>query len=206
MNDHTNFQYKIQPKCINKFQFLFLRLFHIGQNMDDEFDEENDSVDNDDKEVDPDFQLGGKANDSAAKKSKARPKQKSYKKKVERKWSDEDINKLIKEIETRPVLWNAGLPEYKLSKEIVWQEVADAIPAELNDCKGKWGNLRTTFNTNLAKLRQRKSGQGADETATISWKFFNAMMFMETTRINQSTSSTSSMELVMLSFAHIPYN
>lgn len=82
--------------------------------------------------------------------------QKSYRKKVESEWSQEQILKLIQEIETRRSLWDAGCAEYKLPKEALWQEVADAIHITLNDCKGEWSNLRITFNSNLDKYRKKK--------------------------------------------------
>lgn len=134
-------------------------------------------------------------NDSPVEK-KAKVKQKSYRKKVETAWSREKILKLIEEVEARRILWDAGCAEYKLPKDIVWQEVADTIPTSFNDCKGKWANLRTTFNSNLEKLRKKKSGQGTDEQMQISWKYFKPMMFLETTKVRQSTQSTTSMQLV----------
>lgn len=132
---------------------------------------------------------------------KTRPKQKSYKKKVERTWTDADIFSLIKEIEAQRTLWDFSTPEYKMPKETVWEEVAAAVSAQVNDCKAKWGNLRTTFNSNLAKYRKKKSGQSADDSFTVSWKFFKAMMFLEASKVSQSTQSTSSMQLVTLLFA-----
>ncbi|KNC23375.1 hypothetical protein FF38_00883 [Lucilia cuprina] len=44
-------------------------------------------------------------------------------------WSHENILKLIQEVETRRSLWDVGYAEYKLHKDNLWQEVADAIPA-----------------------------------------------------------------------------
>lgn len=127
-----------------------------------------------------------------------KPKQKSYRKKVETVWPDENITKLINEVEVRRSLWDAGCAEYKLPKDILWQEVSDAIPVSINDCKGKWSNLRTTFNYNLEKLRRKKSGQGADEHFQITWRYFKPMMFLERTKVCQATQSTSSMELVSI--------
>lgn len=129
---------------------------------------------------------------------KARPKQKSYKRKVERSWTEEEILNLIKEVEMHPALWDFSCPEYKLPKDAVWQDVANILSASMDDCKGKWGNLRTTFNYNLAKYRKKKSGQGSDEIVTVSWKFFKSMMFLEASKVSQSTQSTSSLQLVIL--------
>ncbi|XP_065356044.1 uncharacterized protein LOC135950426 [Calliphora vicina] len=127
--------------------------------------------------------------------AKSRPKQKSYRKKVESAWTHEYILKLIEEVEARRSLWDAGCAEYKLPKYNLWQEVADIIQVSVNDCKGKWTNLRTSFNCNLEKFRKKKSGQGTDEQFQIVWRYFKPMMFLETTKVRQATQSISSMQL-----------
>lgn len=177
--------------------------------MDDDFEYNEQMLDGDNELTDPNYnpdensESRSLTGNQAAKKPKvSRPKQKSYKKKVERTWTDDEIYRLIKEIEAQPVLWDMGIPEYKLPKDTVWQQVADVISASVNDCKGKWGNLRTTFNTNLSKYRKTKSGQGTDESCPITWKFFKAMMFLEASKVSQSTQSTSSMTLVTILIAH----
>lgn len=80
---------------------------------------------------------------------------KNYNKRVERKWEKEDTLKLIQEVEARPLLWDVGAAELKLPKEHLWEEVAAALNANLNDCKGKWGNLRTSFNVKLAAYQEK---------------------------------------------------
>lgn len=158
--------------------------------MESEEHDENEAGDDDD------------ANDPNERKGKrARGKQKSYKKKVERQWTDDEILSLIKAIESQRALWDFSCPEYKLQKETVWEQVADTVSSTVNDCKAKWGNLRTTFNNNLTKYRAKKSGQGAEESYTVAWKFFTSMMFLEASKVSQSTQSTSSMELVTFLFA-----
>lgn len=166
-----------------------------------ENDDELQFDDGDNEHLDPDYNANNenqKSPDGSPKTKKPRQKQKSYKKKVERQWNDTDITNLIKEIETRRLLWDVGAPEYKLPKESLWQEVADTVSASVNDCKAKWGNLRVSFNSNLNKYRKKKSGQGTDESYTVTWKFFKAMMFLEASKLSQSTQSTSSMPLVKL--------
>lgn len=178
--------------------------------MDDEFDNDDEILEGDNEVTDPNYdpnentESHSPASNQAGKKPKVtKQKQKSYKKKVESTWTDDEIYKLIKEIEAQRVLWDMGTPEYKLPKDTVWQQVADIVSASVNDCKGKWGNLRTTFNSNLSKYRKTKSGQGTDESCPITWKFFKAMMFLEANKVSQSTQSTSSMTLVFFLIAHI---
>lgn len=79
---------------------------------------------------------------------------KNYNKRVERKWEKEDTLKLIQEVEARPLLWDVGAAELKLPKEHLWEEVAAALNANLNDCKGNRGNLRTSFNVKLAAYQE----------------------------------------------------
>lgn len=87
-----------------------------------------------------------------------------------------------------------------MPKEAVWVQVAEVVSAHVNECKAKWGNLRTTFNSNLAKYRSKKSGQGADDSYTVTWKFFKAMLFLEASKVGQSTQSITSMPLVIFVF------
>lgn len=115
---------------------------------------------------------------------------------MERNWSDEEIHLLLKEVESRRKLWDAGSELYKMPKDSEWDSVADAINTSPNDCKGKWANLRITFNNNMEKYRKKKSGQGAEPVA-ITWKYFKAMMFLENNKVRQTTKSTTSMELVI---------
>lgn len=127
----------------------------------------------------------------------ANNKKKSYKKKVESEWSQEDSYKLIKEVEARRVLWDAGCEEYRLPKPDEWQEIANALGRDsVNDCKGKWTNLRTTFKRKVAEIRIKKSGQGTDESYKTNWPYFKMMQFLEVNDELQATVSISSMQLV----------
>lgn len=74
----------------------------------------------DDVNADPNYTTTD-ANDSPSQakipKTTKPVKQKSYKQKVERKWTDAEILNLIKEMQTRPVLWDMSRPAYKLPKD-----------------------------------------------------------------------------------------
>lgn len=129
--------------------------------------------------------------------NKTRKQYKQKRAKVTAEWSHEDICKLIKAVEERRTVWDFSSPEYKLPKISAWQEIADLMGnATPDECKAKWSNLRVTFKTNLAKYRSHKSGQGADESFTIVWKYFKSMLFLESNDVRQSTESVSSMSLV----------
>lgn len=165
--------------------------------MADEFEDEE-YLDNDNEENDPSFHLTRSSNKKQDPKNTTKPKQKSYRKKVERQWTDDEISKLIDAVQLRRALWDFSDPKYRFGKDVVWQEVADALSADMNECKAKWTNLRISFNNCLTKYRKRKSGQGTDESYTVTWKFFDTMMFLEASKVSQSTSSTSNMTLVAL--------
>lgn len=111
-----------------------------------------------------------------------RPNQKSYKKRVEYDWSEEDSLKLIRAIETRPEIWDLGSEKYKLPKRIAWQEVARSISRNsISDCQGKWGNLRTTFKRKISENR----GKNIADNVNIKWPYFKAMQFLELGEVRQ---------------------
>lgn len=121
--------------------------------------------------------------------------------KVTYSWSEEEIFRLISSVEQHRGLWDVSAAEYKLSKLDAWRIVADELAingVDSTEAKMKWLSLRTTFMTNLAALRKKKSGQGANESHNVSWKFFKSMMFLEANNLEQSTSSTSTLHLVIL--------
>lgn len=123
--------------------------------------------------------------------------------KIQHEWTPAQIVTLIAAVEKRRMLWDFGSEEYKLSKVDSWREVCDELGFEIdsNEVKTKWSSLRVTFKTNLANLRKKKSGQSADDSSTVSWRYFKQMLFLEANDANQSTQSTSTMELVIfLSF------
>lgn len=122
-------------------------------------------------------------------------------KKVEAAWNDDVTFVLIAAVEKRPVIWDFGSYEYKTSKTDAWLEVAEVLEGkfEWEECKAKWSNLRISFNTNLAKSRKTKSGQGTADN-TVQWRFFKAMYFIANNDARQSTASTSNLIIVSLKF------
>ena len=118
--------------------------------------------------------------------------------KVERQWKHEEIVNLIFHVEQRPALWIAGHPDYKLVRLDTWTEIGKLVGVEItaNDAKVKWFSLRTTFNTNLRKVRASKSGQSPNDLFRPTWQYFHQLLFLEASVVQQSTQSTSSMTLV----------
>lgn len=130
----------------------------------------------------------------AAKPSRTRRSTKGTRK-VQHMWQDEEINRLIVAVEKHPSLWDSGSPEYKLPKLNTWQEVTDELEMGIDVCeaKSKWACLRVTFKTNLAK---KKSGDMANISWNVSWKWFTQMKFLEANDVRQATMSTSTINLV----------
>lgn len=152
--------------------------------------------------------LNGTPDSSFVPIARPKPKRQNYVKKVEHDWSHEETLKLNSAVEERRVLWDFGMPQYKLPKSGAWKEVVDAIGSSttVDDAKGKWMNLRITFKSNLAKYRAKKSGQGTSESVAIHWRYFKCMMFLEANDVQQSTESTSSFELVAVSIIYVYYS
>lgn len=126
-----------------------------------------------------------------------RKKYKQIRPKVVTEWSHEDIIKLINAVEERPTIWDISSSQYKLPKTSAWQEIADCIGyRNADECKAKWSNLRVTFKTNLSKSKKQKSGSAA--CASIVWKYYNAMLFLEVNETSETTESISSMTLVSI--------
>lgn len=119
--------------------------------------------------------------------------------KIQHIWSDDEINHLIASVEQHRGLWDFASPDYKLTRRDEWQGIVDELQVngvDVNEAKVKWSSLRTTFMVNLAKLRKKKSGQGANESHTVTWKFFKSMLFLENNNLMHSTTSTSTLHLV----------
>lgn len=120
--------------------------------------------------------------------------------KINHAWVDDEINRLISSVEQHRGLWDIASAEYKLPKLDGWRSVVDELGidgVDVHEAKAKWLQLRTTFMVNLAKLRKTKSGQGADESKAVAWKFFKPLMFLEANNVQHSTSSTSTLHLVI---------
>lgn len=118
-------------------------------------------------------------------------------------WTEKQCFQLISSVESHRCLWDAGSAEYKNArKEDSWREVVDELGCDIqvDDAKSKWMNLRSTFKTNISKVRKTKSGQGANESVKVHWRFFDALMFLEVNDVAMSTESTSSMPSVILNF------
>lgn len=116
--------------------------------------------------------------------------------KVTHSWTEEDILKLISEVEIRPCLWNVAQKEYKnrFKRDAAWQE----IMVEIGDKKfpteelcSKWQNLRTQFRNSIANAKKTKSGQAA--SSKPHWKYHSQMEFVSAAEESQTVHSISNL-------------
>lgn len=156
--------------------------------MDDIVEDYSNIPDSDNLEKDPDFTPTD---------SKRRRKQ--IRSKVDHEsWTDENISKLISEVEIRPCLWNAGDKEYSnRNKRIAsWKDIStSAFDGKIDDKQlvTKWQGLRCQYRTTLHHYQRTKSGQGASKPP--HWKFFTQMSFIGDTEKEQSVQSDSNLSI-----------
>lgn len=112
---------------------------------------------------------------------------------VEATWDAVDVYPFISAVEQRPSIWDFSCSDYSLTniREAAWRSVAAEIGRDVNDCKAKWKNLRTTQRKTKKNL-ETKSGQ-ATENRQPTWEFWNAMMFVNANESANNTMSESNL-------------
>lgn len=89
-------------------------------------------------------------------------------------------NQLIELFESSPALWNCTLQEYRdrQVKAKCMESIAQKLEITSAEVGRKLLNLRCEMNSELRKIKNKKSGSSADETVKSSWEFFNSLKFM----------------------------
>lgn len=127
----------------------------------------------------------------------AKRKRNQIRPKVSDSWSDDNIIKLIAEVEIRPCIWNVGTDDYKNrnKRDSAWQSIATVFSDEIpvDQLTAKWQNLRTQYRTSLASAKKTKSGQGV--AFKPHWKFHSQMSFIGATEQSQTVRSESNFSL-----------
>ncbi|CAL9692929.1 unnamed protein product [Knipowitschia caucasica] len=84
-----------------------------------------------------------------------------------------DDERMIHEVQLRSVLYDATHPFYKDNsrKERAWTEVAEAMHADVTECKARWRTLRDSF----VKHRKR---MGTTNESPSTWKYGDIMAFL----------------------------
>lgn len=89
-------------------------------------------------------------------------------------WSRLDIYKLIREYQSRPLLWDTEDENYKcrFKKTHALSEIAETIGIDQLECEKKLRNLVSQFHREVKKMKETKHYHS-------KWFAFETMMFLE---------------------------
>lgn len=95
-------------------------------------------------------------------------------------WDKQKTYQLIELLESSPALWNCTLQEYRDRhvKAKYMEIIAQKLEITSAEVGRKLHNLRCQMNSELRKIKNKKSGAGADEIVKSSWEFFDSLKFM----------------------------
>lgn len=112
--------------------------------------------------------------------------------KVTKKWTDNEVQKLIELYEFRPDLWDPSRPKYmdRNQKESLVSEVAKELNTTTEEVKSKFHSLRTQFNRECNKERTIKSGAARDENYVSKWAYKSSLQFLQITTLVTTTTSS----------------
>lgn len=124
-----------------------------------------------------------------------RAKKKQEKPKVTSEWTDDEIFKLISCVENVPILWDAQDAQYrnKVKRQSAWRDMSELNFGSKfadNELLAKWTNMRIQFRS-YANSKKGKSGQGSH--FEVTWKFYEAMEFVENVEQNQTATTISNL-------------
>ncbi|XP_049316693.1 uncharacterized protein LOC125779393 [Bactrocera dorsalis] len=113
--------------------------------------------------------------------------------KMKTKWTAEETEQLIQEVESREGTWNFLSADYRDRnlREAQWHEVAETLNMPRAEVSAKWNSLRCSFRAAFNRRAQTKSGQGAGRTTTMN-PLYNSLKFLEPT-LNVEASTTSNL-------------
>ncbi|XP_049302115.1 uncharacterized protein LOC125775497 isoform X1 [Bactrocera dorsalis] len=113
--------------------------------------------------------------------------------KMKTKWTAEETEQLIQEVESREGTWNFLSADYRDRnlREAQWHEVAETLNMPRAEVSAKWNSLRCSFRAAFNRRAHTKSGQGAGRTTTMN-PLYNSLKFLEPT-LNVEASTTSNL-------------
>ncbi|XP_014096342.1 uncharacterized protein [Bactrocera oleae] len=102
---------------------------------------------------------------------------------------------LIEEVRNRPFLYDLAQKDYKnlKKKDYAWKEIAARTKLGELKCKKRWKSLRDTYKR-CKRMKQVSTGNSA-ETAKKTWKYLEAMSFLDNTKYARRTIRSSSEEV-----------
>ena len=98
------------------------------------------------------------------------------KRKIARKWSDEEVEELIDLYEGKSILWN--LFDNRDLRELATKEISEKLGIALGDIKAKFNSLRALLGRELMKVRKTKSGQATNELYVSNWAHWDRLQFL----------------------------
>ncbi|XP_067625792.1 uncharacterized protein [Eurosta solidaginis] len=111
--------------------------------------------------------------------------------KLTEKWTAEQTERLVQEVEVRDGTWNFLSPQYRDRnlREAQWQEVADILQMARSEVSAKWNSLRCSFRATFNRKHKSKSGQGAVRAYAVN-PLYNSLKFLEPSlQIEANTTS-----------------
>ncbi|XP_049306210.1 uncharacterized protein LOC125776713 [Bactrocera dorsalis] len=113
--------------------------------------------------------------------------------KMKTKWTAEETEQLIQEVESREGTWNFLSADYRDRnlREAQWHEVAETLNMPRAEVSAKWNSLRCSFRAAFNRRAHTKSGQGAGRTTSMN-PLYNSLKFLEPT-LNIEASTTSNL-------------
>ena len=109
-----------------------------------------------------------------------------------KKWTHEEILKLIELYEERQCLWMVQDKSYhnKDKREKALAEIATELDATKGEVKAKILNLRSQLGRENTKIRKTTSGQGTDALYKSSWIYWEHLQFLQSS-LQPATSKDS---------------
>lgn len=73
-------------------------------------------------------------------------------------------------------------------KQRLQLEIAEKLEVELKDVVAKFHNLRCQYNTELRKIKNKKSVAGSDVVYVARWEYFGALQFLSKAKSSSNIS------------------
>ncbi|XP_064464987.1 transcription factor Adf-1-like [Ornithodoros turicata] len=103
-----------------------------------------------------------------------------------------EVERLIGEVEKRPILWNVKLKAYKdvIKKQLLWTEVADTLGIQehlfraVDAAQKKWKSIRDNFWKKFQEIRKKKRSGASFEECEVypeddTWPYFGQLFFLK---------------------------
>lgn len=100
-----------------------------------------------------------------------------------KRWTNEEVTRLIELFEERTILWNVFDKEYckrdKLERDVAFNDISKELNTPILDIKAKLNTLRAQMGRELKKVKSKpKSGQPIDELYQSSWVYWKRLQFL----------------------------